>query len=585
MIKISVFYHFFSEGEEYFSTERKIILLIKEYQQQNPENKIAVLVQSRSQLISLLPLLRKAKIDYQASELETLSENSVIIDLMSLLKSILNLNDRLSWLAVLRAPFCGLSLKDLWMIAQASQDNLVWLTLKQHEKLALSDDAHRRLKKILPLFDQAFEEIGGKTIHAVLKKLWLSLGGAVILKEKADASNVMNWFDLLMKTQDQIKLLEAAMENLFADAGNSDANVLIMTIHKAKGLEFDHVILPDLHRHFPNESKKLLQWLERPRLLEGNDLILAPIAGEADEEPVNEYLKNLEKEKLFFESQRLFYVASTRAKKTLDLLGYVEIKENEITPPFKKSFLGMLWEAFGKDQREKIKDKNENGSFFVGAIHESPEIHTDKSQSVPTVSSVIRRLPMEYFQTKNNLPPEKNFTQLYSLNFSEQMPRIIGIVLHKALQQIGKTGIEKWTWDKIKSQKNFYRRQLIQNGLEKIKFETALEVIFSALKNIFNDEQACWILSNRHQMIQNEYALSGFIEGKLLNIVIDRTFIDEKNQRWIIDYKTTLQDNKSELENYQMQLKKYADLMQQFDPTHSIKTALYFPQTLQWMEF
>ena len=67
--------------------------------------------------------------------------------------------------------------------------------------------------------------------------------------------------------------------------------------------------------------------------------------------------------------------------------------------------------------------------------------------------------------------------------------------------------------------------------------------------------------------------------------MIDRTFIDEKNQRWIIDYKTTLQDNKSELENYQMQLKKYADLMQQFDPTHSIKTALYFPQTLQWMEF
>jgi len=50
----------------------------------------------------------------------------------------------------------------------------------------------------------------------------------------------------------------------------------------------------------------------------------------------------------------------------------------------------------------QIKDKNENGSFFVGAIHESPEIHTDKSQSVPTVSSVIRRLPMEYFQTKNN---------------------------------------------------------------------------------------------------------------------------------------------------------------------------------------
>ena len=53
------------------------------------------------------------------------------------------------------------------------------------------------------------------------------------------------------------------------------------------------------------------------------------------------------------------------------------------------------------------------------------------------------------------------------------------------------------------------------------------------------DPRAAWILDSSHAEAHSEYALTAKEKEHYQQVIIDRTFIDEKGIRWIIDYKTT----------------------------------------------
>ena len=90
-----------------------------------------------------------------------------------------------------------------------------------------------------------------------------------------------------------------------------------MTIHKAKGLEFDTVILPGLGSIPRGDDQRLLLWLEHR-----GELLLAPIAvSGGDKDPIYGYLASIERRKSEQETARLLYVAATRARRSLHLLG------------------------------------------------------------------------------------------------------------------------------------------------------------------------------------------------------------------------------------------------------------------------
>jgi ATP-dependent exoDNAse (exonuclease V) beta subunit len=95
-----------------------------------------------------------------------------------------------------------------------------------------------------------------------------------------------------------------------------------MTIHKAKGLEFDVVILPALNRWMRGESRELMRWTRIPGGEGG--IVFAPIKAEgADADPMYRWIELLERERSARERGRLLYVAVTRAKRVLHLLGTV----------------------------------------------------------------------------------------------------------------------------------------------------------------------------------------------------------------------------------------------------------------------
>ena len=166
----------------------------------------------------------------------------------------------------------------------------------------------------------------------------------------------------------------------------------------------------------------------------------------------------------------------------------------------------------------------------------------------------------------------------------------VGTVVHRYLQVMAAEGIARWNTGRI--------GELRQNSLESLwaldvpgeELETACDWVEQALANVLADPRGQWVLAS-HEDQKNEYALSGIHEGNVINIIIDRTFIDEKGVRWIVDYKTSRHESGDtddfldlQQKRYRDQLKKYAGIMSSLDD-RPIRLGLYFPLLRGWREW
>ncbi|NIQ95617.1 MAG: hypothetical protein GWN87_16510, partial [Desulfuromonadales bacterium] len=82
-----------------------------------PDGTCAILVRSRTHLEETIKLLNANGIRYQAQDVDPLVDRTVVSDLLALTRALLQPCDRVAWLAVLRAPWCGLTLSDLLQLA------------------------------------------------------------------------------------------------------------------------------------------------------------------------------------------------------------------------------------------------------------------------------------------------------------------------------------------------------------------------------------------------------------------------------------------------------------------------------------
>ena len=134
-----------------------------------------------------------------------------------------------------------------------------------------------------------------------------------------------------------------SLEKLFAppDLAAGDDAVQIMTVHKSKGLEFDTVIVPGLDRAPRANTAPLLMW----KLLPQTGLLLAPIhAAGGVKDACYEYVRRMESAAEELESGRLLYVAATRAKSRLHLLGCIKRDDSGAAKqPVRRSLLRPLW--------------------------------------------------------------------------------------------------------------------------------------------------------------------------------------------------------------------------------------------------
>lgn len=276
---------------------------------------MAILVQARSHLQQILPALHQAKIPYRAVELSALMEQPVVMDLLHLLRALLQRDDRLAWAAVLRAPWGGnLSLTDWQSLIDSAHETFLW---PWSERLsALSAAGRQQLARITPILASALQQRHRRPLHHWLAETWLALGGEAYWHQAQAAQD--KFWHVLIEHQHvgdiQLPLFEQALATTYLDE-NQAAVLEIMTIHKAKGLEFEVVFLPGQGRRGQSDEAPLFVFdtLCDPA---GTRWLLAPLKIR-QQEPRYDFLRWLQKQKRFHEQQRLFYVACTRARQRL----------------------------------------------------------------------------------------------------------------------------------------------------------------------------------------------------------------------------------------------------------------------------
>jgi ATP-dependent helicase/nuclease subunit A len=538
----------------------------------------AVLVRSRSHLVEIVGALERHRIAFQAIEIDQLGERQVVEDLMALTFALLHAADRVSWLAILRAPWCGLTLSDLHALAGVDHHATVWdLLHRQHE--ALSDDGRARIQRILPMLEQALSERGRQPLRDWVEAAWLRLGGPACVENEAaleDASAYFDLMDVLAQGADlgDFEWFREQVNLLFAppDAAAGD-RLQVMTIHKAKGLEFDTVILPGLGEVAGSDDQSLLLCVEH-----GDELLLAPITESGgDDDPIYRYLSKIESRKSKQEVGRLLYVAATRARSNLHLLASVKVKDSgAIGEPKSDSFLKLLWPALGEQFANPVRPGD--AREVAGA-------------------RIIRRLPAKW-RVPSAPPaviwdsPEIEREQLPEPEFewAGDRSRFAGDALHGFLQRIAREGLDRWDASAVRSRRGAYRAVLTNLGVRPGDLSWAVERVVAGLVRTLDDPRGRWCLEN-HADATSELPIAGWIGGKLCEAVIDRTFVDESGVRWIIDYKTSEPAGEdvenfleAEKQRYREQLERYARLMAQRDD-RPIRLGLYFPLTSGWREW
>ena len=167
-----------------------------------------------------------------------------------------------------------------------------------------------RLSRIVTVLGPALENRLRGTLRDRVEGAWLALGGPACVEDATDLEDAEIFFDELERLEEageleDFALLAESLGKLYAepDVEAGPEAVEIMTIHKAKGLEFDTVIVPGLDRPPRSGMKPLFAW----RSLPGGGLLIAPIDETGGEkEPLYQYVRQLDREAEDIEAGRLF---------------------------------------------------------------------------------------------------------------------------------------------------------------------------------------------------------------------------------------------------------------------------------------
>lgn len=571
----------------------KVLELIQADRQQNEHNTIAVLVRNRSHLLEIVPELKREGLRFRAVEIERLGRQAAIQDLLALTQAMNHFADRIAWLAMLRAPWCGLSLSDL-MVLGGDRETTIWECMQDGEKTAyLSDDGQQRVSKIKQILQRSFAERGRRRLSRWVESVWMNIGGPATLQDETDLENTQLFFQLLDQydqggeIRDRRAFLQQVME-LFAAADVGASNELqIMTIHKAKGLEFDTVILPGLSKGSGVDESSLLMWMELPHETE-QALLLAPVkaAGTSDS-PIYNYLKRLERDKQRLEEGRLLYVAATRAKKQLHMITSVELKQlgdqQELVKPRYNSLLSQLWPLVKKQVSQSLELISNEQQAEEKAVVEGSLKRLSSGWQLPPANKSIK--------LSGNLSKEKGRLDSIEFEWASETIRHVGSVVHRYIQRFAEDGVAQWDRKRLSTKRASFSLALKRLGVTNREIDMAVNTVETALGSLCEDERGRWILDTGHDDQHNEYAISGVFQSRVINVVIDRTFIDEDGTRWIIDYKTSRHEGADkerfldhEQERYAEQLNKYAALISCIED-RPIKLGLYFPLLRGWREW
>ncbi|MGA2535021.1 MAG: UvrD-helicase domain-containing protein [Terracidiphilus sp.] len=417
--------------------------------------RVAVLGRTRSSLAPIAVALHEAAIPFRAVDLEKLGSRAEVLDALALARALLNPFDRVAWLGVLRAPWCGLGLDDLHTLSSADDPAILGRPIPDllAERSSLLSpvgriDAERVLAALAlrPTLEASqpgpprigLSPWGGEPTASLgtwLQQVWVSLGGEDCYDATAGANLDLCWrcLDRLPGGRQDLlsPALDAALDKLTAlpdPQASIDCGVQLMTIHKSKGLEFEVVIVSDLQAKTGAHGRKLLSWLERG-LQPGVDadysdpepegeiteFLIAPLPLKGEDAGKSKaWVDRVYRQREAQETRRILYVAATRAREELHLFARPAVKveangQLSLVRP-SASLLATAWPAFEEEIQARFEawksarrqtalalEPQPDGEIVsLAASAERDLFAVDSSSSRPTKPTILRRLPQGY---------------------------------------------------------------------------------------------------------------------------------------------------------------------------------------------
>jgi ATP-dependent exoDNAse (exonuclease V) beta subunit len=569
-----------------------VVGLVADVRASEPDASIAILVRSRSHLREIVPRLRSRGLRFRAIEIEALGDRPAVQDLLALTRALAHPADRIAWLAVLRAPWCGLTLADLAALAEDRADETIWELISDARRAArLTPDGNARLARVRGVLGAALAARFRGSLRDRVEAAWLALGGPACVADATDLEDAEAYLDALETAEEagalpELAAFEQRLAELWAlpDVRADDRDVQIMTIHKAKGLQFDHVIVPGLGGRARDEPKRLFLWTERPARARGGepDLLVAPIeATGAETDAIYAWLKRLDAERGRNEAVRLLYVAITRARQRVQLLGDVPLDDHAGAPkaPPAGTLLATLWPIVGERFRE---------AAAAGVTAARTDVAGSRAHPGGDVARLAAgwRLAAPPSAARWRAPAEEAQAQ-EDIEFSwvGETARHAGSVAHRWLQRIAEDRLAGWDRARIDRLRGAVRNELSARGVRAAELDGAAERVLLALRNAIEDERGRWLLGP-HPRAVTEHRITAYLDRAVQRFVIDRLFEDASGARWIVDYKTSSHEGADveqfldrERERYAGQLAGYARAA---GGEH--RRGLYFPLLKGWRE-
>jgi ATP-dependent exoDNAse (exonuclease V) beta subunit len=545
-------YQYTSRAEE----AEAIVELIKQELSAHPSNNIALLVRTRKQLTTITQTLRAHHMPYQGVDIDWMSHLSHVRDVWSLTQALLMPANRLAWLSFLRSPWCGLSLDDLHLIANINRHRSIYHALApQDSHQNLSHEGQQRVRYIYHTLHHALQHRHQQSLAQWIIRTLEELHLHVLLSDTEQDDLEQYWQLLDTYEQDgqlaDLKRFKTALDTLYSKR-ITPSRLHIMTIHKAKGLEFDCVILPCLNARAVSQDKPLLRWLTLPTSASEPLVLMSPLKADSQDHcTLYDYLSKLNTEKEHYEQQRLLYVAITRAKKRLYLLTHHH---------------GVSQGTF----RALLKQQP-----FIPI--DSTQVSTSEDKQQQSHHAMLDYLPSEFY----TLTPTPHSTALTStstsLLISDDVSRVIGVIAHELLQWI--CTHHPQTEHDVPWHMATYA--LKQRGFDTTFIQQTEQQLKAYIVPLFHTSRGQWLIQ-AHEQERNEYELLITHQQNMHTRIIDRFFYAQETP-WIIDFKTGYHDTSNEAK-HRAQVDAYAEHLHH-RILKPIRRGLYYLSTQHWVEW
>ena len=599
---------------------------------------IAILARSRSHLESIARALRAEGLAYEEVGVEPLAQVPVVRDLLAIARALLHLADRVAWLSLLRAPWCGLRLAEIHALVGADHDATVFDLMADPARLSnLDASAQARVQTLYDIMRVSLANAGRRKLRDRVEAAWEALGGPAIgfdnrLSEAEDFLDLLDSLESEGHAADADRLTTLLADRYASGEGRASfeahspdqrseghtaatgARIQLMTIHRAKGLEFDTVILPGLSRRPRSDTRPLLAWSERALGRGGHELVLAPLpaAGEQGADaPMYSYLVRQNREHQRRELARLLYVGATRARERLHLVCMTGTDAaGALKTPSADSLLAPLWFEMQTVPAKSPMPPRRSG----GGGRQPAQDEGNATSGLPLdIKTALTRFPDDWRVPAPLRPldrvgatlrrePESGAAIAIDFDWAGETARHVGTVVHRSLQHMAQIGVDEWCRRHVKDhgtggddagriapQRLYaWRITLATLGVAGGRLDAATRRVARALLGVISDERGRWLLSNAHAEAESELALTGALFGRVRRVIVDRSFVDAAGMRWIVDYKTGMHEgagvddflDREEL-RYRPQLEAYAHLFSALE-SRPIELGLYFPMLKGW---